>query len=102
MATHCFGRRAAAAALGIALLAATAAYAGSAGKLDPSFRRHSRVVLRDTHGFAGAVAVGRHNRIVVVGDNDIGDEDERLVPRRDDEIGGRDAGGRAVARPSPT
>jgi uncharacterized delta-60 repeat protein len=63
---------AAATALGLVLLVATA-YAGSAGRLDPSFGHDGKVVVRDARGEARAVAVGGHKRIVVVGDTGVDD-----------------------------
>jgi uncharacterized delta-60 repeat protein len=54
-------------AVGIGLLAATAAYARSAGDLDPSFGHHGLRIVRNANDASRAVAVGRKGRIVVAG-----------------------------------
>lgn len=53
-------------AVGIGLIAATAAFAGSAGDLDRSFGQHGLVVVRKIDRAAEDAAVGGHNRIVAV------------------------------------
>jgi uncharacterized delta-60 repeat protein len=51
----------------VALIGTAAAFAGSAGHRDRSFGRGGIVVLKHPRGIARAVAVGRHNRIVLAG-----------------------------------
>jgi uncharacterized delta-60 repeat protein len=68
--SHRSSRRRAAAvatALGLALIAATAAYARSAGDLDRSFGHHGLRIVRNANDASQDVAVGRKGRIVVAG-----------------------------------
>lgn len=64
------------AVIGIGLLAATAAIAGSAGDLDPSFGNHGLRIVHNPKDPSEAVAVGRKGRIVVAG----GETVARLQP----------------------
>jgi hypothetical protein len=54
-------------ALCLVLIAATAAYATSAGDLDPSFGHHGLRIVGNTNEASGAVAVGKKGRIVISG-----------------------------------
>lgn len=63
-------------AVGIGLLAATAAYARSAGDLDRSFGQHGLRIVRNANDPSDAVAIGRNGRIVVAGGTTLA----RLLP----------------------
>jgi uncharacterized delta-60 repeat protein len=54
-------------ALCLVLIAATAAYATSAGDLDPSFGHHGLRIVGNTNEASGAVAIGQKGRIVISG-----------------------------------
>jgi uncharacterized delta-60 repeat protein len=54
-------------ALCLVLIAATAAYATSAGDLDPSFGHHGLRIVGNTNEASDAVAIGQKGRIVISG-----------------------------------
>jgi uncharacterized delta-60 repeat protein len=69
--------------LGLALVAATAAFAASAGDLDRSFGRHGIAVVRNFPLSPSAAAVGHDNRVVAVAGHGTAFKITRTLPDGD-------------------